>query len=249
MKNSHYRKFHCITLALFLVLASNSGTAQNQASPITVGPEIDGFIGTDGSGFFLEISRLVTAAAGYDLNYQTRPLARAVKEFSEKSFECYLGADKYSFELELGTRLDLIESEPLYREEVVAMTLKGNPRISSYADLNAKSIGMLLGENAESFGLSAYQDSIVEVRDLDILAEMLRRGRIDVAIDYAGFYDESASPFHFDNKFVLQRVNHNINCYRSPQSLIFIQKINAAHDRLKKTTAIETILNRYSDYF
>ncbi len=242
-------KFRVTTLALFLALVSGPGICQNQMSPTAVGPEVDGFVNSDGTGFFLEISKLVTEAAGYSLDYQTRPLARAVKEFIERSFECYLGADKNSFELETGMSFDLLESEPLYREEVVVLTLKDKPVISSFEDLDAKALGMLLGESVEHFGLSAYRDSIVTVRDLPELVEMLKLGRIDAAIDYAGFYDESTSPFHFDKNFVLQRVNHNINCYRSPRNAIFIEKINAASSRLKNTPAIETILERYSDHF
>lgn len=240
-------------LLLPLVFFASPVFCQALQSPPTIGPEIDGWIMPDGKGYFLELSNVISEQAGYKLNYQTRPLARAIREFTNKSFECYLGGEKSALEEHTGNSIDLIESDPFFQEEVAAYTLRIKPRISSLNDLEGKAIGIMLGENAELFGLERFKDSIVLVRDVNVMIEMPKLNRIQVMVDYTfgGSVNESKiqTPFHYDKNFILYRVNHQINCHPSTYSKAFVDGINKAFGSLDNSETLRAIYDRYYEYY
>ena len=190
--------------------------AQDRVSPTIVGPEIEGWIEKNGGGFFHEALVAVAEAAGYELRFESRPLARSLFEFERGDFDCYASGDRTAIEGYLGKPLEIITSQSFETEVLRAFTLRENPRISSLADMRGKTIGIQLGGSPELFGIAEFRDKIIEVPQLDTLVELLKIGRLEIAVDYDSTFSQYSDELHFDESLELYILRNGVNCYLPP---------------------------------
>ena len=204
------------------------------SSELTVAiQEHNGYSARDGKGYLNELIREFDKN-GVNAKFVHLPLRRALTDYyGLKKYDCMIGGDEDLLRFHGNNPDDKYFSDPhlVFKTRIFS-------KKKAYCDVND-----LSGESIIVINRFPYKKTFEGVKlsrveiapSLDQAIKMAKAGRADALIGYVPTPNQELEEFKFCEELTLTKNFSKTHCYKSPESLELINKINKALKSLKKS--------------
>ncbi|WP_438863881.1 hypothetical protein [Neptunicella sp.] len=227
-----------ISTILIFLACSLPSRADDTAILNILGMEYTGSVQANQQGAFdmmlLDFMRQLELPFRYDIVNA----ARGYRLFTQKKADCLLPSVDY---LPYFNNLNIINSSSFAMARHVAFTLQGEP-ITSPQQLQDKVVGIIRDDGTWDYKKRIPSDDIIwlGLNNLNTLAAMLEKGRIDVAIhdrdDYLAFIRQHnmRQPI-YSGEHPMWQDNVVITCHNTPSNQAFIKQLEPLIDDVRQS--------------
>lgn len=240
---SPMNRLKLVALLLGLTLG---GFTQAQEVKVAAGIFI-GVIDKDGQGPYQLILKEAAKRAGIPMAERIYPLKRAVKVFTQREALAIYGMTEAVI-AEIGTQ-QIITSYPLGAYKLYIFTRKGDPPISSYAQLKGKTVGGVIGYEAYYRELLKRHIDIQYIADEDSQIKKLELRRIDAVIGFMPDWIPLSDTLVYDPKFPVHTGYDYMTVWNTPEGQAFVAKLSPALQGMKHDGTLQRLLGgRWMDF-
>jgi len=233
---------HARWICLSVLLMSFGGLKAEAEIHLAV-PSITTLLQADGEGIYQRMFARAMASLHYPVNQEFYPYKRALVQFRAGQADCV-----YSFTDVLTKELGadaVIASYPLGHFRYFLFSRADRPPVRSNEELEGLRLGAVIGHESYYGEVLRYPGEILEVNSDRQAMELLRQGRIDVAIaalpDIQPYLDELA----YAEEFPLYIGYDRITCHNTPQNRVFLDDLSAELKKLKEEGGYRELAGDY----
>ena len=235
-----------------LLFCSSLLLAQSKIS--IAGTRIEGIFDEQVSGPHNQIFREIMV--GYSGNYSLEmyPVRRAVRSFIGRENDCiFIGNNKpeyyqlYNIDFD-----DIIYSQPFNSLEQKLYTLKSQPIIEAWADIEGITVSAETGtaQNFREIGTKTAQTHILPTSNLEGAFMLLDQGRVgavaafswDAALFFSRMPKVHQKNYHASVSFVTTSIDEVLSCWKTEQTKVFIEHVNKRIQEMIKDRSLMKIL-------
>lgn len=206
-----------------------------------------GVIDKDGQGPYQLILQEASKRAGIRIAERIYPLKRAVKVFASKDALAIYGMTEAVI-AEIGPQ-QIITSYPLGAYKLYIFTRKDDPPISSYAQLEGKTVGGVIGYEAYYQELLKRKIDIQYIADEESQIKKLELRRIDAVIGFMPDWIPLSNTLAYDPKFPVHTGYDYMTVWNTPEGQAFVAKLSPALQGMKHDGTLQRLLGgRWMDF-
>lgn len=227
-----------IFIYLLLIVAIEKSSAKDGNELLMLALNSDGGFTFSKNGTYDYMLKSIEARSGIEHDYKVTSVARGKRKFRKNKMACIIPSNSAN---DLSDAFDLIHSKPFVTINYHAVTLSKNTKIDNHTQLGNKVVGVVKHHKFWQFSdkLTADNVTIIEVTDGDSLTELLKAGRVDVAIhdqlNMLKMTEKHQAEFHFNPNFSPVKEDLVVTCHHSSLAQAYINHINPILENINKT--------------
>ena len=221
-------KFRLLIVVIGIICA-NGIVAKERTQLTMVAMTTDQGITADKTGLLDIMIQAVADRSGISHDYQVTSPMRAKRKFLKKAAMCIFPR---SLHVESFNQKDVLNSSPFVIIKYFAFTRSNQPIVEDISQLSGKIIGISKHMNLWKFEeiINAEQVTYVQVSSVEKLVDLLKAGRIDIAIhDHLAFLGAANAQqlnFHFNLDWPVMQDSLVISCHKNRTTEAYLQQIN-----------------------
>ncbi|SFM35596.1 substrate-binding periplasmic protein [Marinobacter zhejiangensis] len=210
-------------------------------------PEITTLLDASGDGVYQQIFNKAMESLDYQVSQDFYPYKRALYQFKAGRADCI-----FSFTEVLRKTLgdgQIIASYPLGSFGYFLFSPAGQPPVSSNEELAGLRVGAVIGHEGYYAEALEYSGEVLQVHSDEQAIEMLRQGRIDVAIAALPDIQPYMDDLTYSAEFPLFLGYDRITCYDTPENRAFLDGLSAELMKLKADGTYQRLAgDHYMDF-
>lgn len=214
-----------------LILLLSCGGLKAQADIKLAVPDITTLLQEDGQGVYQRLFARAMEPLTYSVQQDFYPYKRALMQFRSGEADCiYSFTDVLRRELGEG---QIIASYPLGSFRYFLFSLADHAAVTSSEGLAGLRLGAVIGHDSYYGEVLAYPGEVLQVHSDRQAIELLRQGRIDVAVAALPDIQPLLEGLVYNTEFPLYVGYDRITCYDTPANRVFLDDLSAELRKLK----------------
>ncbi len=153
-----------------------------------------------------------------------RPFKRALIEFKQKKFDCFVGGDEKTM-LDFAS-VKTVSSSLIRYTSLRAYTLKNKPKILNLKELEGKSLVYVRGLDLASLNFDFKGVQKLNVTEVNQAVRIMQANRVQTFLHWFPSTKKIMNDFHNDKGTILYTIKERVNCHITKKSKRFIKKFN-----------------------
>lgn len=210
-------------ITLFICLTCSTQAISSEISLIF--PLVDGWAHKTDKSYAPEaIKRITKGKFGTELNLTFRPFKRALTDFGNKKYDCFVGGDEKTM-MDFAA-VKTVSSSMIRNTSLRAYTLKGEKKILTKKELLGKNIVYVRGLDLSSLKFKLDSSKTTSLNDVNQAVKIMKAKRSNVFLHWFPSTEEVMRDFHNDGAVILYTIKEKINCHNTKENREFISHLN-----------------------